>query len=472
MFRLTAAFALLLLVGCSNEENDLTTDQLIEVDLASDAYQNSNVGIYNGVFTSNDGQQRGSIVVTIPADEITKPSATLEFASGENVTIESNQTVTSQSKIVDLPFSLNGTALYFSVEGNGTTPKITNVILNNQEGSMLIKKHTTRAPVVPIPGTYICDDCGTHPVLNNTTTQTFNLLMFTAPDGDSSFETEVTLGMNVFDGTGSQNNCIADGTETTCDLSGSFMANGAPITWSGTHTFNNEAMGVNDCSGASGTWTFVSNNFGTLSGTFESDDSCEPTPVQLIFEDFEDATVDYVLTFVDTAMEFSDYFRRTDGTDTSEVITNVQGITFFGAQDTDGVTGNGVAPASLTWNNIPVAGLSTINFSAFFAEGDDGANQDWDSSDFVNVEYSTDGGNTFTTFFSIRNDGSQFNSAPQIDTDLDGIGDGAEITNIMEEYLSSFTVPAGAVTMSIRINTSLNSGDEDIAIDNVTISGI
>jgi hypothetical protein len=110
--------------------------------------------------------------------------------------------------------------------------------------------------------------------------------MFTTPSGDSAFDTEVTLGMNTFTGTGAQDTCVADDTETTCDISGSFAVGGAPIDWMGTHTFNNEASGPNNCSGASGTWTFDSINFGLLSGTFVSDASCL-VEVTLFSENFD-----------------------------------------------------------------------------------------------------------------------------------------------------------------------------------------
>ena len=477
-----ATMMMMMVVSCETEESNLGIDTTQTLDLASDEYQDSNVGIYNGVFTTNDGQQRGSIEVRIPADELTLPSATLKLSNGTNITLEASQVVFKDVVVTNLIFNADVAASFvFSVSPSGKNPVIQNVILNDTEGAILIRKHTTRAPVVPIPGTYVCTDCGTHPTLNNSIPQTFNLLMFTTPSGDSTFDTEVTLGMNVFTGTGAQDTCIVIGTETSCDISGSFAVSGAPIDWSGTHTFNNEATGANDCSDASGTWTFDSNNFGMLSGTFVSDNAC---PTELIFEDFEDSTLTYTTSVPEFSDGEEDYFTRTDFSNIFSApsgvnIDGVQGTFFFGAQDINGEGANELQ--FINFDDIDITGLSQITFTALFAEDDDGTDQDWDdfdssSFDFVNVEYSFDNGGTWTPFFAINADpdtttltGS--NGLPRVDTNLDGFGDGAEITDTLTEYSSSF-MTMGATAVDIRIAISFDSGDEDIAIDNVSISGI
>ena len=50
-------------------------------------------------------------------------------------------------------------------------------------------------------------------------------------------------------------------------------------------------------------------------------------------------------------------------------------------------------------------------------------------------------------------------------------GDGKEVTNVFDNFVGTFqnnstTNPSGSTTVSIRIQFQLNSGDEDIAIDN------
>ncbi len=271
LLSVATATLLLLIVSCSSEENDYTIDQVESVDLASDVYQDSNTGIYNGIFTTLDGTQRGSVEITIPADDSRSAEAKITLANDEIISLLTNNSILKDVATQNVTFGSGGTTLNFSVDGDGKNPVVNSVIINDLEGDVVIRKHTTRSPVVPIAGTYLCEECTGHPLLGTGLMQTFNLLMFTTPNGDSSFDTQTTLGMNVYNGTGMQSNCVASGTETICDLMGSFDVPGGPITWSGIHTFNNT---MENCSGASGTWSFASSSFGTLTGTFVSDAAC------------------------------------------------------------------------------------------------------------------------------------------------------------------------------------------------------
>lgn len=279
----------LIIVSCSSEENDYTIDQAESVDLASDVYQDSNVGVYNGVITTLNGEQRGSVTIIIPAENSRSAHATIKLSSGQIISLLTNDVIIKDFPVSNITFGSQATTLTFSVDANGRNPIVQEASLNNLEADIVVRKHTNRAPVVPISGTYACTDCTGHPVLGTGATQTFNLLMFTTPGGLSTFDTQVTLGMSSYDGTGMQGNCSINENETSCDLSGSFSVPGGPITWTGTHTFNNEASGDQDCSGASGTWSFASTVFGTLTGTFVSDDSCPPDTFTFI-QDFDGTT--------------------------------------------------------------------------------------------------------------------------------------------------------------------------------------
>ncbi|WOO42622.1 PEP-CTERM sorting domain-containing protein [Rubellicoccus peritrichatus] len=199
--------------------------------------------------------------------------------------------------------------------------------------------------------------------------------------------------------------------------------------------------------------------------------------VTVLFEDFEDSTVGFTTSITESSDGFNDYFGRVGATGISVnanvEFTNIQGSGYFAAQDMDAAgTGDPAAPdglATLTWSGLNITGLTSLDFSAFWAEDDDGSNQDWDSADdFVLVEYQIDAGG-FQNLFAIENDGTQFNTAPQIDTDFNGIGDGAEITSVFTEY--SALIAGTGSSLDLRITIDLNSGDEDIAFDNVTISG-
>ena len=161
------------------------------------------------------------------------------------------------------------------------------------------------------------------------------------------------------------------------------------------------------------------------------------------------------------------YLRTSLGTidDQFDDFTNVQGTWFFAGCDVDE---GGVSPATLTIMNIDISNHENLMFSGFFAEDDDGSNNDWDSSDYLHISYSIDGG-TPSNLLWIENDGSTFNSAPFVDTNFDGTGDGTEITQAFQELTASISGTGSLLTLVIEI--SLNSGDEDIAFDELKVTG-
>jgi len=170
--------------------------------------------------------------------------------------------------------------------------------------------------------------------------------------------------------------------------------------------------------------------------------------------------------------EFSDneyiYFIRTDGSNIGGVsFTNIQGLWYFAAQDIDGE--GATLPVTLTIDDIDISGFSDLEFSVYFAEDDDGTNQDWDAADYVHFDYDIDNSGSFSNLIWLENDGSTYNSAPFIDTDFDGVGDGTEITDAFVQFSNSISGTGSLI--DIKITFDLNSGDEDIAIDNLRITG-
>ncbi len=145
--------------------------------------------------------------------------------------------------------------------------------------------------------------------------------------------------------------------------------------------------------------------------------------------------------------------------------SNVQGANVFAAMDIDGE--GAAATQTLSFNSIDITGQTNLEFSAYFAEDDDGSNQDWDASDAFLAEYRIDGG-AWQNLFAIRNDGSPFNAAPQVDTDFNAIGDGTEITDTLTQFIQPI-VGTGS-SLEVRFTLTLNSGDEDIAFDNVEVT--
>ncbi len=188
----------------------------------------------------------------------------------------------------------------------------------------------------------------------------------------------------------------------------------------------------------------------------------------LIFEDFEDASVNYTTNPAEFSDGTSDFFTRTDGSNISGSygVTGFQGSSYFAAQDVDG--DQAVIPVQMVLTG-DISNHTDLNFSVLLAEDDDGSNQDWDNPDYVTIEYSIDGGQ-YLSLICVHNDGSGINMPPYIDSDCDGIGEGAEITSLFTSYGASIAETGNSITIRITIN--LDSGDEDIAFDNILLSGI
>ncbi|WP_293119281.1 ExeM/NucH family extracellular endonuclease [Okeania sp. SIO1I7] len=172
--------------------------------------------------------------------------------------------------------------------------------------------------------------------------------------------------------------------------------------------------------------------------------------------------------------EFSDgagdFFTRTDGNNIGSFyeVLNPEGSFYFAAQDIDGE--GAASQQTLTFSGIDISGFTNLNFSTLLAEDDDGSSQDWDVPDFVLFEYQIDGGG-FTNLLGIESvpDGDNFNAVPAQDTDFDGDGDGTEVTDTFASFSSA--IAGTGSTLDLRITFDLDAGDEDLAIDNIEITG-
>jgi len=164
-----------------------------------------------------------------------------------------------------------------------------------------------------------------------------------------------------------------------------------------------------------------------------------------------------------------DFFTRTDGSNigSAYVVSGIQGSYYFAAQDIDG--GGASLPVYLYIDDVDIATFTNLQLKVYLAEDDDGSNQDWDSPDYVHFDYDIDNSGSFSNLLWIENDGSGTNSEPYIDTDYDGIGDGAAISSTFTQFAHDISGTGSLI--DIRISFNLNSGDEDIAIDNIEITG-
>ncbi|MEO0461525.1 MAG: Calx-beta domain-containing protein [Pseudomonadota bacterium] len=168
---------------------------------------------------------------------------------------------------------------------------------------------------------------------------------------------------------------------------------------------------------------------------------------------------------------FFDFFTRTDGSDidASYQVSGQGGDFFFAAQDTDSVDGLSTDDEqSIFFTGIDITGLDNLLFSVDLAEDDSSdGNEDWDSTDFFQVFATIDGGTPFQVF-GVSGLIPAGNQAPAVDTNFDGFGNGAEITPDFATFAAA--IKGTGSTLDLELRFHLDSGDEDLAIDNVRVT--
>ncbi|MEZ4802914.1 MAG: CUB domain-containing protein [Gelidibacter sp.] len=261
-------------IACTKDTFEEPKTDETSTRIADDQYDNSYLGVYKGLFSTNDGLTRGSVVVTLsPSNDAI---AQIILSTGEQIELKSNKVkLTVDNTISNLRFSSAGLStidatLDFSVEGDGLNPLISNVNFDNKESDVLIAKNLSRAPLTPITGTYVrTAGTGGFP----TSGRTWNVMSIGAGE-DQNFAVQVWYGgrlYNVPAANSTQSGCTTSG-YTTCAINGSATILGYPVSWTGTHKYNpGNAGNDNQCAEVMGTW---SSTYGNSSGTFVSDTNC------------------------------------------------------------------------------------------------------------------------------------------------------------------------------------------------------
>jgi hypothetical protein len=200
------------------------------------------------------------------------------------------------------------------------------------------------------------------------------------------------------------------------------------------------------------------------------------------FEDFEDAVLAapaYVVAPPDDldAVAVEDYWGRISESSTAWQDNDYSylghlGDGFYGASDTDSVNG-GTGPDNITMDitGINISNFINMEFSLYLAEDDDGTNEDWDQTTSFRVLRQIDNGGFVFMIGVESSDDSAGNKEPAIDTNGDGFGDGAKVTDTFTQYTIDLSAFTGS-TMDIKIEfEDLDTGDEDIAFDNLFLEG-
>ncbi|MGF1533281.1 MAG: hypothetical protein ACFCUI_06230 [Bernardetiaceae bacterium] len=133
----------------------------------------------------------------------------------------------------------------------------------------------------------------------------------------------------------------------------------------------------------------------------------------------------------------------------------------------------GIKPdiVTFTWSNINISGLQNITVSGKFAANpgllfDNGAT----NTDSVTVLASIDGGAYFR-IFTIRSKAALGSSNQPFaqDTNFDGVGDGDDLTFAARSI--SQTITQTGNTMNLRLAVRVEAGNEEVAIDDLIVTG-
>ncbi len=261
--KLTKLCMVLALVGvlfsCSEEDTIIDNPDTGEaLDLVADlsSYQNSPLGMYKGVFTTTDSEQRGVVEIKVINEEVAR--ATIKYVDGNIEGFRGK--IVQQDLSMKISFVSRTSSFDFEVGQDGSAPTVSNANSNAKASLITVIKENTRGAVTPLTGTFESSIGGIG---------TWNIVFNTGSDeGDNTDITTQSI-FNAIDygsATGSsQSGCMSVDSVTTCDIGGSYTSQGVAITWTGSHTF----LDLSDCSSAVGTWTA-----GISSGTWTTDNVC------------------------------------------------------------------------------------------------------------------------------------------------------------------------------------------------------
>jgi hypothetical protein len=169
----------------------------------------------------------------------------------------------------------------------------------------------------------------------------------------------------------------------------------------------------------------------------------------------------------------SDYFIRTDGSNIDATFSNIQGSYYFAAQDIDAAPTPLLSDiGTILFDDINISGQSNLSFEIFLAEDDaSDSNEDWDSNSYLHISYDIDNSGSFTNLIWIESSATTSNTEPAIDSDFNGIGEGSKVTSSFSAFSNTIIGTGSTIDIKIEIG-NLSDGDEDIAIDNLSLTSL
>ncbi len=258
-------------ISCSKDEAVIQNDQESNAILSITKYDSSNLGLYKGTFAAIDSKSRGLVKVELTTG-LTRASVLLEDNTELKFTGHKNLNEGANNDVIHFTSELG--TFDFTVNADGTSPKVMNAKINNQEGGIVLVKETSRAPVTAITGTFGCFDCPEHPFFgnpDNANNLTWNTIFQGDGTGADIITTQVSFGPRTAVNTGFQNDpYITLGDYSLCEVGGSAsFGEAATVEWTGTHTYTTSR----DCSSLLGAWRFQSSVYDIV-GWIQSDERC------------------------------------------------------------------------------------------------------------------------------------------------------------------------------------------------------
>lgn len=221
---------LILLAACSKKKDDVPDNDLTNTPTAKVQYDNSNYGVYKGVFTGSSGV----IIININNDGAI--SATLKVG-GVTYNFTTAQTI-QQGQETTVNFVSGSSAFTFTVSPNGANPLITDLAINGHpHAAILVVKETSTAIVKCYEGKYSGDEAGIFNAIiyNNTikgliknSANVSYVATGTVLNNQINSTVGSVTGGATFKGTVSGNNASGTWSNTAANWSGS---------WSGTRTY-------------------------------------------------------------------------------------------------------------------------------------------------------------------------------------------------------------------------------------------
>ena len=180
----------------------------------------------------------------------------------------------------------------------------------------------------------------------------------------------------------------------------------------------------------------------------------------------------------------SDYFFRTNsnpvtppacGATFGSTLTNLQGSFFWASEDirSSSPVPNSRPPGQITLQPVSVTGYSALSVSLFLATSNNNSAR-WESADSINIQASFNGVTYFTVGRFMGKGTPIVGARLGIDGNLDGVYNASDpstdcdVTNFTQY---TFSIPGTGSSLYLRLDFDQLGGTEELAIDQIVISG-